>query len=200
MVVFSIWALGWSPSKGENKWQYWRWVTHCDIWFPWRHTTYTGPLEQTLLWTFTKGTNIQWWLRWEDCPEVLWQFKLFFNKAFSCESPEEKSSGKLTEIAHVRHNGVNLLCATTHLSNSLIFYYPSLTATLLIIGSIQNITTNRSGTQLAVKPQGPCPPNIYDPFIQYPWFPARILVLPRFSSAQLWLRSGSRTKNSAQLK
>ena len=64
--------------------------------------------------------------------------------------------------------------STTHLGNSLISYYPSLTATLPIIGSIQKITTNRSSTQLVVKPQGPCPPNIYDPFIQYPWFPARI--------------------------
>ena len=100
--------------------------------------------------TITKGANIQWWLRREDCSEVLWQFKLFFDKAFSRESPEEKSSGKLMEIAHVHHNGINLSRMTTHLSNSLISYYPSLTATLPIISSIQKITTNRSGTQLVL--------------------------------------------------
>jgi len=135
-----------------------------------------GPLEQTILQTFTKGGNIRWWLSREDCPEVIQQFKLFFDKAFSRDPKEETHAyrERMTGVAHIRHNGVNFSCAATHLGNSLISYYSSLTSTTPVAGSIQKITVKGPDVWLTVKRQAPCSSNAYDPFTLYPSFPARV--------------------------
>jgi hypothetical protein len=134
-------------------------------------------LEQTILRTFTKGANIRWWLSREDCPEVIRQFKLFFDKAFSRDPKDSEENiyhDRRTEVAHIRHGGINFSRATTHLGNSLICYYPSLTARAPVAGSIQKITVKGPDAWLTVKRQAPAPPDTYDPFIRYPSFPAQI--------------------------
>jgi hypothetical protein len=127
-----------------------------------------------------KGGNIRWWLSRDDCPEVIRQFKLFFDKAFSRDPKELEETlahayhERSTGVAHIRHNGVNFSRAATHLGNSLISYYSSPTATTPVAGSIQKITVNGLEVWLSVKRQAPCPSNAYDPFILYPSFPARV--------------------------
>jgi hypothetical protein len=138
-----------------------------------------------MLQTFTKGANIRWWLSREDCPEVIRQFKLFFDKAFSHSPQEERHTHGahherregMREVAHIQHDGVNFSRATTHLGNSLIRYYPSRTASAPVAGSIQKITVNGPDVWLAVKRQAPASSNTYDPFIRYPSFPAQIYSL-----------------------
>ena len=128
--------------------------------------------------TFTKGGNIRWWLSWEDCPEVIRQFKLFFDKAFSCNPKEETHAyhERMTGVAHIQHNGVNFSCAAMNFGNSLISYYSSPTTTTPVAGSIQKITVNGPDVWLAVKRQAPCSSNAYDPFTLYPSFPARVYL------------------------
>lgn len=123
-----------------------------------------------------KGANIRWWLSREDCPEVIRQFKLFFDKAFSHDPQEERHAReeRMKEVAHIRHDGRNFSRATTHLGNSLICYYPSQTASAPVAGSIQKITVNNSDVWLTVKRQAPASSDAYDPFIRYPSFPAQI--------------------------
>lgn len=114
-----------------------------------------------------KSANIRWWLSQEDCPEVIRQFKLFFNKAFTHDPQEERHAWeeRMKEVAHIQHDGRNFSCATTHLGNSLICYYPSQTASAPIAGSIQKITVNNSDVWLTVKRQAPASSDAYDPFI-----------------------------------
>ena len=140
----------------------------------WHSSCPKGPLEHSILQTFTKGGNICWWLSRDDCPEAIWQFNFFFNKAFLCD-PKEKGHAyhkRTTLVAHIQHDGINFSCAATHLGNSLISYYSLPTATTPVAGSIQKITVNGPDVWLTVKCQAPCPSNAYDPFILYPSFPA----------------------------
>ena len=132
-----------------------------------------GPLEQSILQSQKRGANIRWWLSQNDCPEVIRQFKIVFDKAFSPWLPRDSrdSSG---EVAHIVFDGVRYSRAATHLGNSLISYYPSKSSTVPVVGSIQKITTNNRNVCLTVKRQAPLPTGTYDPFLRYPAFPARL--------------------------
>ncbi|KJA16575.1 hypothetical protein HYPSUDRAFT_1064401 [Hypholoma sublateritium FD-334 SS-4] len=137
-----------------------------------------GPLEQTILESYSKGANLRRWLRRSDCPEVIRQFKVLFDKAFSshihADSEPRLNSGPLpVEVAHYRHDGVNFSRAKTHMGNSLILYYPTPTSASPIAGSIQKITTSNQGVRLHVQRQASLEPGQRDPFMRYPSFPAK---------------------------
>ncbi|KAG6862936.1 hypothetical protein C0991_009378, partial [Blastosporella zonata] len=132
------------------------------------------PLEQTILRSYKKGANIRWWLRRDDCPEPMRQFKVFFDKAFSRELPMDDLRQRVGEVAHILHDGAHYSRSTTHLGNSLISYYPSQSARAPVAGSIQKITVNESSAWLTVKRHAPLLPDAYDPFVRYPSFPARV--------------------------
>jgi hypothetical protein len=120
-----------------------------------------------------RGANIRWWLSQDDCPEVIRQFKSFFDKAFSRETLRD-SRDRSGEVAHIVQDGVRYSRATTHLGNSLVSYYPSKSATLPVIGSIQKIIAREQHVQLTIRRQAPLPSGVYDPFLRYPSFPARL--------------------------
>ncbi len=134
-----------------------------------RLTSWLGTLEQTILQSRKRGANIHWWLAQDDCPEVIQQFKYFFDKAFSQEQPSN-SWDRIGEIAHIMHDGVNYSHAETHLGNSLVSYYPSKFATKPVVGSIQKITAHGQHVWLTIKRQALLPSGSYDPFVRYPHF------------------------------
>lgn len=118
------------------------------------------------------------WLRRPECPEVIKQLKVLFDKAYSSQfQPDsEPSQMKISplpiEVAHYRHNGVNYSRATTHLGNSLVLYYPTGDAVSPVVGSIQKITTSKTGVRLHIQRQAPLKAGQRDPFARYPSFPA----------------------------
>lgn len=136
-----------------------------------------GPLEQTIVQSFTRGANLRWWLNRDDCPEALRQFKLLFDEAFSRKpqkDDDKKYHPRRTEVAHITYNGLNYSRATTHLGNSLVLYYPSPTVNRPIAGSIEKITVCGTVVQLSIRRQMQLPPGSYDPFLRYSSFPARL--------------------------
>jgi hypothetical protein len=136
-------------------------------------TSWLGTLEQTILQSRKRGANIHWWLARDDCPEVIRQFKYFFDKAFSQEQPSN-SRDRIGEIAHIMHDGVNYSRAETHLGNSLVSYYPSKFATKPVVGSIQKITARGQHVSLTIKRQALLPSGSYDPFVRYPYLSASL--------------------------
>lgn len=88
--------------------------------------------------------NLRQWLHRPDCPEIIWQFKLLFDKAFSHD--HNAPTCRLMDRASYMHNGVVFSHCSTHLGNSLVMYYPLPTCSTPISGSIQTIDT--SGSQV----------------------------------------------------
>ena len=136
-----------------------------------------GPLEQTIVRSFTRGANLRWWLNRDNCPEALRQFKFLFDKAFSRKShKEEKYHPRRTEVAHITYNCINYSRATTHKGNSLVLYYPQASPTAAvntpIAGSIEKIMVCGTAVQLSIRRQMQLPPGSYDPFLRYPSFAA----------------------------
>ena len=145
---------------------------HCLCFYSYNNV---GPLEQTIVRSFTRGANLRWWLNRDDCPEALRQFKLLFDKAFSRKpQKDEKYHSRRTEVAHITYNGINYSRATTHLGNSLVLYYPQASPTTSTAGSIEKIMVCGTVVQLSIRRQMQLPPGSYDPFLQYSSFPARL--------------------------
>lgn len=121
-----------------------------------------------------RATNIRWWLKRDDCPEVIRQFKVVFDRAFSRKARPvgDDWRERLGEVANVVRDGVHYSRAITHLGNSLILYYPSQSACVPVVGSIQKITANGCDAWMTVKRYTPLPPGVHDPFKRYPSFPA----------------------------
>lgn len=126
-----------------------------------------------------RAANLRRWLRRSNCPELIRQFKILFDKAFSpvgMEATQTKRSlpSSPCEVAHYTHDDTNYSRASTHLGNSLVLYYPSAHSTIPVAGSIENITLSPGGVQLAIRRQAPLPLGKHDPFRRYPSFPAAV--------------------------
>jgi hypothetical protein len=72
------------------------------------------------------------------------------------------------------HDSVNFSQASTHLSNSLVLYYPTLSSTEPIAGSIQSIRLNGGQVNFHIQCQAILSPTKFDPFRRYAWFPAMV--------------------------
>ncbi|KAF7362698.1 hypothetical protein MVEN_00619100 [Mycena venus] len=137
-----------------------------------------GELEGTIVRSFWRGANLRRHLNHPDCPEVIKQLKVLFDRTFSPHldrSAESvpKENGK--DRAHYTHQGVNYSRASTHLGNSLVLYHPSeaSAAQSPIAGSIQRIETDGHETFFHIQRQAPLPPDGFDPFLPFPHFPAK---------------------------
>ena len=97
--------------------------------------------------------NIRWWLKRDNCPEVIRQFKVVFDRAFSQKARPvgDDWRERLGEVANIVRDGVHYSRAATHLGNSLVSYYPSQSASVPVVGSIQKITANGHDVWMAVK-------------------------------------------------
>ena len=125
---------------------------------------------------WARGANLRRRLRRPDCPEVIRQFKHLFDKAFSSSRIKSITANDQTssrEMAHHIHSGFRYSRSSTHLGNSLIFYYPSKKSSESTVGSIKKIYHESTGrVYCEVERQMPLPPTKHDPFRRFPLFPA----------------------------
>jgi hypothetical protein len=138
-------------------------------------------MEATMMRSYMRGANLRRWLRRPNCLEVVRQFKNLFDKAFSSgtansstNEPGPQSPLPDREQAHHSCNGVIFSRSSTHLGNSLVLYYPTLSSVDPIAGSIQSIQCSGSQVYFYIKRQAPLPLTKYDPFCRYPSFPAKL--------------------------
>jgi hypothetical protein len=155
-------------------------------------------MEFTLLQSFLKATKLKRWLAKPDCPPVIKECKELFDKIYSPKRPDSDGSCKADEniinhtsaptdlraflkdpkptlMARVRYNGIIYSTAKTHEGNSLVQFYPhGDMATSPIPGSIRHIFREGENTYLAVQRQLPADNAVLDPFVHYPYFPAKL--------------------------
>jgi hypothetical protein len=125
--------------------------------------------------SYMRGANLRRWLKRPECPEVIQQFKHLFDVAFTSKSRNvEATTLKSAERAYYTYNGFIFSRSSTHLGNSLILYYPTLSSTIPIAGSIQSIYTTGEQVYFVVKRQATLPPMKFDPFCRYPSFPGTV--------------------------
>jgi hypothetical protein len=139
----------------------------------------SGVMEATIARSFMRGANLRRWLKRSDCPEVIRQFKRLFDKSFAPAAGGTNletcdASPGSDERAHYSRSGVNFSRASTHLGNSLVLYYPTLSSTEPIAGSIQSIRTNDDQVKFHIQRQAILSPTQSDPFRRYAWFPATV--------------------------
>ncbi|KAJ6600615.1 hypothetical protein DFH09DRAFT_901598 [Mycena vulgaris] len=135
-----------------------------------------GELEATIVRSFWKGPNLRRHLSRPDCPEVIKQLKVLFDRTFSLRldaSLEAVPNEHGKDRAHYTYGGINYSRASTHLGNSLVMYFPSSNATSKVAGSIQRIETDGHKTYFHIQRQAPLPPGKFDPFLPFPHFPAK---------------------------
>lgn len=158
-------------------------------------------LHVTLTRTFIRAGHLKRWLASSECPEILRYCKSIFDKAFGQNlehdspanddddmkpNPQKQRtpddlkhlirSNTVTLQAHHRHNGVVFSRSSTHMGNSLIYFYPSGSKSLSPVpGSITYIYhTDDTPITYTVRRQLPTPPFTLDPFQAYPNFPAKL--------------------------
>jgi hypothetical protein len=133
---------------------------------------FSGTLEYTLLKSHMRGANLRRWLRRPGCPEVIRQFKRLFDKAFYNNQRMENETTRSSNAAHYVTNDVVFSRSSSHVGNSIVFYYPSPSSSTPIAGSIQSIDSSRDQVFFSIKRQAPLPPGKHDPFCRFPLFPA----------------------------
>jgi hypothetical protein len=155
-----------------------------------------GQLEGTLMRTIIRAGNLKRWLRTPECPEILRQCRILFDRAFDIHDnsdveDEDTASSlvttpadlrllinveKVTLQARLHHGNVIYARSTTHMGNSLIHFYPvGSTSSHAVPGSIVYIfSTPNCPPSFAVRRQLPLSDGTLDPFRHYPHFPAQL--------------------------
>ncbi|KAK0215388.1 hypothetical protein IW262DRAFT_1277845 [Armillaria fumosa] len=142
-----------------------------------------GELEKTILQSFLRGANLRHHLNRPNCPQLIWQFKVLFDKALPSKNCQETTLTvnppmvRQSSHAYYTYCGVTFSCQSTHLGGSLIAYYPTTKPQDLVVGSIQEIKTENGQILFAIKRQAPLPDAKYDPFKHYADFPATMYSL-----------------------
>ena len=143
--------------------------------------------------SYLKAGRLKQWLGRPDCPAFLQECKNLFDKAFGrklksndCPPsafgpvPEHlKAVIRDTQIALRATcvvNGIVYSRCSTHVGNSLIAFYPGGDRLLSPVpGSIQHIVIYpNQDVVFVVQRQVPAAPGLFDPYADYPHFPAQI--------------------------
>ena len=156
-----------------------------------------------MLHSFLKGAKLRSWLSRSDCPPVIRECKVLFDRAYQTPgsiggddddgaAPADnlpKSNvprdlraliGQCTAVlrAQLHAHGVYYCRSSTHIGNSLILFYPSGNYTLSPVpGSIKYIYESNRSWHFAVQRQRPLLASrviTADPFTIYPHFPAKL--------------------------
>ncbi|SJL17814.1 uncharacterized protein ARMOST_21376 [Armillaria ostoyae] len=137
-----------------------------------------GDLEKTILQSFLRGANLRHHLNRPNCPQLIRQFKILFDKALPPKNQRETTftadppSVRQLSHAYYTYRGVTFSRQSTHLGGSLVAYYPTTKSQDLMVGSIQEIKTESGQVLFAIKRQAPLPVAKFDPFKCYVDFPA----------------------------
>ena len=161
----------------------------------------SGQMELTLLHSFLRAGNLKRWLAKPDCPTVIKECKLLFDKFYLPKVPEDHSGNvhgdtdnagtmsntipmdlcsllalfqhHITICVRLWHNGVMLATSKTHIRNSLVQFYPQGNQLMLIPGSIKYIYQESSRFVLVIQWQLPSD-NVSGPYSIYPHFPTKL--------------------------
>jgi len=152
-----------------------------------------------MLQSHLRASTLRGWVSRQDCPAVLRELKLLFDKSFGTTLDNHDNGSilvdgdemdwepdiipdELSQIvgqhvkthAHFRYQGVVYSRASTHRGNSLVQYYPNnKMASPAVPGSIQYIYSDKGGKVFfAIQRQSRLPSDIVDPFRLYPHIPA----------------------------
>jgi hypothetical protein len=160
-------------------------------------------MESTLLHSFLKAGNLKRWLAKPDCPAVIKECKMLFDKIYAPKLSEATVSEGGVDAdrvamvaskavpedlrpllglprrqaimrARLRHNGIIYATSNTHIGNSLVQFYPQGSKLSLVPGSIKYIYQEQDRFVFAVQRQLPISTDISDPYAIYPHFPAKL--------------------------
>lgn len=134
-----------------------------------------GALEETILLSYLRGCNIRRWLSRPDCPPLIQEIKSLLDKAFRRSDPSvDDLSTQRREGEHSYYTIGNAKYSplSTHKGNSVVFYYPSPNHEL-VAGMITKIQTIKKQDYFFIQRQAPLASDQHDPFVRYPYFPAR---------------------------
>jgi hypothetical protein len=159
-------------------------------------------MESTLLHSFLRAGNLKRWLAKPDCPAVIKECKILFDKIYAPKVPEENtgegdmvtdhvnteaktipedlrpllgpSQRQAIMPARLRHNSIIYATSKTHTGNSLVYFYPGGNRSTLVPGSIKYIYQDQGRFLLAVQRQLPASDDALDPYAIYPDFPAKL--------------------------
>ncbi|KAG1866120.1 hypothetical protein F4604DRAFT_1928133 [Suillus subluteus] len=153
-----------------------------------------GQQESTLLRSYIQAARLKYWLNRPSCPPVFKEVKALFDRFVSPSintnpifttppTPTNITPEDLRQLIHVRqvvlhartlHEGSIYTRDSTHVGNSLIFYYPSgVRNAQPVPGIIKYIFEKEQGVRFAVQRHLPLHSHP-DPFRHYPHFPARL--------------------------
>ncbi|KAK0437486.1 hypothetical protein EV421DRAFT_1715009 [Armillaria borealis] len=116
-----------------------------------------GDLEKTILQSFLRGANLHRHLNRPNCPQLIQQFKILFDKALPPKNQQETMfaadppSVRQLLHAYYTYHRVTFSCQSTHLRGSLIAYYLTTKPQDLMVGSIQEIKTKSGQVLFAIK-------------------------------------------------
>jgi hypothetical protein len=159
-------------------------------------------MESTLLHSFLRAGNLKRWLAKPDCPAVIKECKILFDKIYAPKVSGDDTSEGAVGINHVntvaktipedlrlllgplqrqaimparlRHHGIIYATSKTHTGNSLVYFYPRGNRSTLVPGSIKYIYQEQDRFLLAVQRQLPASDNASNPYAVYPDFPAKL--------------------------
>lgn len=156
----------------------------------------SGDLEGTMFSSFSRAAKLRHWLARPDCPQVLKECKIIFDKAsglFTNTNLEEDiapsafgpvpdalrsivTDRKVALRARHKFDNVFFSRQSTHIGNSLVLFYPDGGhAVSPVPGTIEYIIVRQDGSiSYAIRRQLPAPPGTIDPFLPYPHFRATI--------------------------
>ena len=158
-------------------------------------------MESTLLHSFFRAGNLKRWLAKPDCPAVIKECKLLFDKIYAPKVPEDTNEGVMdtnhvnTEPktipedlrpllglsqrqaimpARLQHNGIIYATSKMHTGNSLVYFYPGGNRSTPVPGSIKYIYQDQGRFLFAVQRQLLASVDTPNPYAIYPDFPAKL--------------------------
>lgn len=134
-------------------------------------------MESTIIKSWARTANLRRWLHRPECPQVIKQVQVIFNKYFvpvnAPNMTEEFVRSKVSRRAHAKLNGFNFSGVETHLGNATIIYHSSKRGNS-VAGQIQWIenAATPSALRFHVRAYQQLASQSFDPFIRYPYLQA----------------------------
>lgn len=126
--------------------------------------------------TQTRVGNVRRWLRRDDCPPAIRQFKSFFDKAFvpvNVTPPTPDNEPRSTTSFYIHIDNAIFSPESTNAGNAAVIYR---VGTKIHAGMIVLIANIQSGArQFHIRRHLPLPAGSYDPFALFTDFPATTL-------------------------
>ena len=164
------------------------------------HNHKPGELEASMTMSFLRGARLRQWINRPDCPAILKECRIIFDKAFGDSVGENEDedkddnpadsayistpailrcfvkSHKVALRARCSVNQISYCRSSTHVGNSLVMFYPKGDISREPVpGCIEHIIFEPNGeVTFTIRQQLPALSGFVDPYIEWPYFPARV--------------------------